>query len=224
MPLNHGYGVVVGALDHYQRDPINNFGQYYHENLFVDTPAGMYHCAIDVDTKMTNDGIEWRVIPLTESEMKGVAVLADGWHALTSINSSGALDYVRTAAFHRPGCSIVFVRFDPLLEMLRRWFNIWMNPPWRAGTSIEALNVLEPLLNASKRIFVFGEPFTFGGLGVHNIHQNQGDPAGSQWWQENGIWQDGGTIIQKQDNSFVAFINKFKTQSYYTDTNGHPVP
>ena len=54
MPLKHGYGVVVGALDHYQRDPINNFGQYYHENLFVRTPAGMYHCAIDVDTKMTN--------------------------------------------------------------------------------------------------------------------------------------------------------------------------
>ena len=223
MPLKHGYGVVVGALDHYQRDPINNFGQYYHENLFVRTPAGMYHCAIDVDTKMTNDGIEWRVIPLSEPEMKGVAALADGWHALPSIDSSGALDYVRTAAFHHPGCSILFFRFDPLLELLRRWFNIWVNPPWRAGTSVQALNVLEPLLNNSKRIFVFGEPFT-SGLGVHNIHQNQGDPAGSQWWQENGIWQDGGTIIQRQDNSYVAFINKFKTQSYRTDNQGHPVP
>jgi uncharacterized protein YukJ len=25
---------------------------------------------------------------------------------------------------------------------------------------------------------------------MHNVHQNQGDPAGSQWWPENGTWQD----------------------------------
>lgn len=64
---------------------------------------------------------------------------------------------------------------------------------------------------------------TYGGLGVHNIHPNQGAPAGSQWWQENGIWQDGATIVQKADNSFVAFLSKFKTQSYQTDSNGHPI-
>jgi len=224
MPLTHGYGVVIGTLDHYRRDPLNNYGQYYHENVFVGTPAGTYHCAIDVDTKMTNVGIEWRVIPLQATEMKGVAVLPDGWHALTSTDSSGALDYIRTAAFHRPGCNILFIRFDPVIEMIRKWFNLWNNPPWKAGTSIDALSELEPLLNTAKRIFVFGEPFTSGGLGVHNIHQNQGDPAGSQWWQENGIWQDGGTIIQKQDNSLVAFLNKFKTQAYNTDNHGHPAP
>jgi uncharacterized protein YukJ len=33
-------------------------------------------------------------------------------------------------------------------------------------------------------------------LGMHNIHQNQGDPAGSQWWNDNGIWQDGGRSKQ----------------------------
>jgi Uncharacterized conserved protein (DUF2278) len=223
MPLPHGYGVVIGTLDHYKRDPINNFGQYYHENVYVSTPGGTYHCAIDVDTKQTNDGIEWRVVPLDEAEMKGVASLADGWTTLASTESSGALDYIRTAAFHRPGCTIVFIRFDPLFEALRRWFNLVTNPPWQAGTSVQALDVLEPLLNDAKRLFVFGEPFT-NGLGVHNIHQNQGDPSGSQWWAENGIWQDGGTIIQKQDNSFVAFLNKFKTQTNTTDTNGHPSP
>lgn len=223
MPLNDGYGVVIGTLDHFERDPINDFGQYYHENLFINTPAGQYKCAIDVDSKMSNDGIQWRVVPLSETDMKGVAGLANGWHNLLSNVSSGAIDYIRTDAFHRPGCRVVFVRYDPLLERLRQIFNRVVNPPWTSGTSIEALNVFEPLLNNAQRVFVFGEPFTFGGLGVHNIHQNQGDPAGSKWWAENGIWQDGGTIIQRPGNAYVAFLNKFKTQAHNTDANGHPI-
>jgi uncharacterized protein YukJ len=71
-------------------------------------------------------------------------------------------------------------------------------------------------------LYIFGEPFTQG-LGVHNIHQNQGDPADSQWWAENGTWQDGATLIRCQDDTIVAFLNKFKTQSYETDPDGHRV-
>jgi hypothetical protein len=226
MPLPNGYGVVIGTLDHFQRDPINNYGQYYHENVFVNTPSGPYHCAIDVDTKMTNDGIQWRVVPLDEADMKGVAALAAGWHLLVSNSTSGAIDNIRTAAFHKPGCSILFSTFlyNPFFEWLRRLFNAYINPPWKAGTSIAALNELEPLLTASTKLFIFGEPFTHGGLGVHNIHQNQGDPAGSQWWAENGIWQDGCTILQQNNNRYLAFLTKFSTQASNTDTNGHPVP
>lgn len=223
MPLEHGYGVVIGALDHYVRDPMNDYGQYYHDDVYVATPAGLYHCAVDVDTKKTNDGIEWRVVPLGRTDLKGLDTLADGWHLLVSDALSGALDNIRTEAFHRSGCVFAFIRYDPILEALRRWFNSFFNPPWAAGTSIDALNVYEPLLDSSQRVFVFGEPFTYGGLGVHNIHQNQGDPPGSEWWNENGIWQDGATIIEKADGSFVAFLTKFKTQAYKTDSAGHPV-
>jgi len=35
MPLDAGYGVLIGTMDRYERDPVNNYGQYYHENLFV---------------------------------------------------------------------------------------------------------------------------------------------------------------------------------------------
>lgn len=59
---------------------------------------------------------------------------------------------------------------------------------------------------------------------MHNIHQNQGDPAGSQWWAENAIWQDGGTLAEQPDGSWIAFINKFTSQSYRTDDQGHPLP
>lgn len=40
---------------------------------------------------------------------------------------------------------------------------------------------------------------------------------------ENGTWQDGATLIRCQDDTIVAFLNKFKTQSYETDPDGHRV-
>jgi uncharacterized protein YukJ len=87
------------------------------------------------------------------------------------------------------------------------------------------LDALEAVLNTGvvNKVYVYGEPFSGGGLGIHNIHQNQGDPAGTGWWYENGIWQDGATIIEKSDGKLTAFINKFTSQSYVTNDQGHPV-
>lgn len=221
MPLDHGYGVVIGTLHNYYRDPINNYGQYYHGNVEVQTSDRIYRCAIDVDSKMMVNGVEWRVVELGQSTLKGITALADGWHPLASDATSGALDYIRSRDFQvRSGC--VFVVFNPILEALRRLLQNKLSPAWKQGSSIDALSDLEPLLEKSQRLYIFGEPFTTG-WGVHNIHQNQGDPAGSPWWAENGIWQDGGTLIQRQDGSIVAFLNKFKTQAYKTDNTGHPV-
>lgn len=219
MPLNHGYGVVVGTLNAYYRDPVNDYGQYYHGNVKVQTPAGIYRCAIDVDSKSVPNGVEWRVVEL--GKRYGITALANGWHPLAMTPGSGALDYVRSPEF-RPRLGCLLLVFDPAMERLRRWLEAGMTPAWKSGTSIEALADLEPLLANPKRLFIFGEPFT-DGLGVHNIHQNQGDPLNSPWSAENGIWQDGATLIQRQDDSVVAFLNKFKTQSYRTDDLGHPI-
>jgi len=94
-------------------------------------------------------------------------------------------------------------------------------PPWQQGSNLDAASALEPLLAGSPRVLVFGEPFTTG-LGMHNIHQNQGDPARSQWWDENGIWQDGLTMVRRSDGTMQAFLSKFTSQSYVTDDQGHP--
>ena len=123
--------------------------------------------------------------------MKGVAALPDRWHDLTSDDASGALDYVRSPELHPKS---------------RKLLQSGIDPPWKQGTSRDALDDLEPLLQNPKRLFIFGEPFT-SGLGVHNIHQNQGDPPESQWWVENGIWQDGATLTKRQDDTIAAFLN-----------------
>jgi hypothetical protein len=221
MPLEDGYGAVIGTLHDYFRDPVNDFGQYYHANAMVRTPAGTYHCAIDVDSKGLPNGVEWRVVELGESDLHGVVALPHGWHSLPSNAESGALDYVRSPEL-RPEPGDFFELSGTVIETLRGLPQAAIYPPWKQGTSRDALADLEPLLEDPKALYVFGEQFAHG-LGVHNIHQNQGDPIDSQWWAENGIWQDGATLIQRQDDTIVAFLNKFKTQSYVTDEEGHRI-
>ena len=77
MPLSDGYGVLVGKITDYYRDPPDNFGRYYHGNLKVSAPAGVYHCAIDVDSKQSNTGVEWRTVGLDASDVN--AIVAMGW-------------------------------------------------------------------------------------------------------------------------------------------------
>lgn len=57
---------------------------------------------------------------------------------------------------------------------------------------------------------------------MHNVHQNQGDPAGSQWWNQNGIWQDGGVAVCGPNGELKLFVSKFTTQASKTDNSGHP--
>ena len=218
MPLDHGYGVLLGTIQNYYRDPPDNFGRYYHANLIVQAPAGTYHCAIDVDSHASNTGVEWRTFGLRAADLSIVLGLGSGWHALASNDTSGALDYIRSPMFAlRVGCR------QAILRMLGMGSNV--ADTWKRGTSVEALTDLEPLVtvtrNAGLLALVWGEPFT-SGLGVHNVHQNQGDPAGSAWWDEDGIWQDGCTILQQDADNYVAFMNKFTSQSYNTDAAGHP--
>jgi len=220
MPFAH-YGVLEGDLVKHYRDDPDNQGRWYHVNLLVRASGNDYRCAIDVDSHQSDTGVEWKVIELAKSEWSALTDLAHGYHELARDSSSGAIDYIRSPGLKRKlGCVFVMMP-DPITRLLMILAEALLQPRWEQGSNIDAANALEPLLSSPKRVFVFGEPFDTG-FGMHNIHQNQGDPAGSQWWSENGIWQDGGTIIERADGSLVAFLNKFTSQAYRTDEAGHP--
>jgi hypothetical protein len=38
--------------------PVNNYGQYFHGNVEVRTPAGLYRCSIDVDSKSVPNDVQ----------------------------------------------------------------------------------------------------------------------------------------------------------------------
>jgi len=221
MPLDH-YGVLAGTLQSHRRETPDSQGRWYHVHLSVGVGSVPYDCAIDVDSHQSATGVEWRVVPIRTSDLVSILPLAPGYHELQRAPGTGALDYYRSPWFRvRLGC--VFVMMPDavtriLISLLEAFLSVWQR-----GDHVAASQALESVLVPGKRCFVWGEPFDQGN-GQHNVHQNQGDPAGSRWWAENGIWQDGGTIAEQADGSWVAFISKFTTQAYRTDDQGHPLP
>ncbi|MDJ0379865.1 DUF2278 family protein [Streptomyces sp. G-G2] len=219
MPLEN-YGVLSGTLHRHFRDEPDTQGRWFHVHLEVDTPAGRYACAVDVDSKHSATGVQWKVFTLFPSILEPVDAPAPGYHDLARASGSGALDYLRHPALaDRTGC--LFVRRPPgwMRALLDR-----LSPPrpWVSGSYLEASQALEPLLVPGRQVLIFGEPFDEG-LGMHNIHQNQGDPRDSQWWEDNGVWQDGATLVRREDGRYDVFLSRFSSQADATDPDGHPV-
>jgi hypothetical protein len=214
------YGVLAGTLHRSFRDTPDDQGRWFHVNLEVDAPAGRYRCAVDVDSKASAVGVQWKVLTLVGPQLASVIGLPPGVHELTRTADSGALDYQRHPALGpRLGCLAGLLPPRAAGSLLQRVTEI----SWTSGSHLQAAEALEPILVPGRRVLIFGEPFETG-LGMHNIHQNQGDPAGSQWWDENAIWQDGATVTGRPDGRFDVFLSKFSSQAFRTDDDGHPAP
>ncbi|ABL66152.1 YukJ family protein [Chlorobium phaeobacteroides] len=212
MPLKDGYGVLIGTMHSCLCDQSHQKGSYYHCNLKVRVGRSLFRCPIDLDSKQTADGVQWRVIKPEQRAYKKFLRYPDGWHELSSTPHSGALDYYRSKALKPTQACVDAVEYITVENGSDRFDHA--ESPWKNGTGVVAFGDLEPYLKKAVRVFVFGEPFR-NGKGVHNIHQNQGDPPESRWAQENGIWQDGGVMVLEKNLVVTAFLCKFRTQRFF---------
>jgi len=222
MPLSDGYGVVVGTVAGHFIDPPDNEGRWPHYHILVDTPQGQYECVINLNSR-TEIKVEYRDFRnVNPAHFAEVLALSDGFHHLGATSVSGALDHLR-----HPGLE------DAFYPCPVRWPFPW--PPflrkrrcpctrWWKENGINLIQLMRFYLERVERIYVFGEPYA-AGLGVHNVHMNQGDPIDSPFSAENGIWQDGGVIYQyaTPQPRLSVMLTKFETQSFHTDSAGHPV-
>jgi|SRR5215472_11217585 len=197
MALQTDYGVVAGVV---QSANLQNpsGGQWPHYHIYVETPGGLYDSAVNLKS-LTEVKIEYRARDLDPLAFANDLSVPDGWTKLAQTSTSGALDYVR-----RPGLTGA--------------------QGWTLQNGDNLINELAYLLSGVQRIYIFGAAYSTG-LGVHDVHMNQGDPPGSQFAPLDAIWQDGGLIFQygpPQPRVTVLQI-KFETQSLYTDDQGHPL-
>ncbi|WP_033262760.1 DUF2278 family protein [Amycolatopsis vancoresmycina] len=216
MPLP-GYGVLIGTLVSFTREDPNDFGSWYHGKLTVQAPQGAYECAVDVSTP-SGVPVQYREVRNLDAGLfAAVSGLGPGWHPLARDATSGALDYLRSPMLRGRGCLTLVA--SPLAAAV----NAILRSPrfgWVESTADNALDLLEQRLAGCRRVYVFGAPYSHG-LGVHDIHYNQGDPPG-QFQHLDGIWQDGGTVIESAAGELTAFLTKFKTQVLTTGDNGLP--
>jgi hypothetical protein len=249
MPLPQ-YGVAIGTYASFARDPQDQYGHWYHGHLTIDTPEGPFQSALDVDTP-SGVGVSYRVSRnLAKSNLGPVASLPGGWHTLSSDPTSGALDYLRSPMFqdriwrlplpqtaipiHPPppaaedavSRAAAGISYERLPTAARQTFEFtipWLPffRPWIPSTGDNALTALEHELPHATRIYLFGDHYQTG-LGVHDVHMNQGDPQGSQWWASDGMWQDGAVCLERENATIFAWQVKFASQSFKTDSSGHP--
>lgn len=146
-----------------------------------------------------------------------ILVKPDGFHRLEPSSGSGALDVIRHLGFKNPFCYLL----PNLIRSL--FFRGCECGKWKPENGINVIEIMQSFLKDVKRIYIFGEPYLTG-LGVHNVHMNQGDPIGSSFSKENGIWQDGGVIFEYEgsNSSLSILLTKFQTQSLNTDEQGRP--
>jgi hypothetical protein len=224
MPVQN-YGVVIGQFDHFDRDNANHYGNFYHGHIFVRAPGAagssvLYNCAVDV--KYPTGMVEYFTPTNLDASKFTADAMSDGFHSLASTSSSGALDYVRNPLLSEPlGCAALFL-------VLIQWFTGKNHQVWTQNVGGSALNDLEAFLNADggiQRIWVFGARYLNASQdppqGMHDVHMNQGDPAGP-FQHLDAIWQDGGVIVRRPSGLLAGFFVKFMTQTLNTNDQGLP--
>ena len=76
-------------------------------------------------------------------------------------------------------------------------------------------------------VYVFGRKYT-DGLGVHDVHMNQGSRApflnngADDRNDHNDVWQDGAVIVDLDQPELAAYITVFTQQMIPTDMLGNP--
>ncbi|MGN6428788.1 MAG: DUF2278 family protein [Leifsonia sp.] len=196
MPLQTPYGVLSGPVE--RADLLSpSGGQWPHYHVWVRTPLGTYDSAINLKS-LTDIRIEYRTRVLERVTFAGLLGQPDGWHPLAQTPTSGALDYVRLPAARG-------------------------TTGWRLQTGQNLIDAMRTLLNGCTRIHIFGAAYSTG-LGVHDVHMNQGDPPDSEFAPLDAIWQDGGLIVETGTANPATLLQiKFETQSLHTDAQGHPI-
>ncbi|KFY68682.1 hypothetical protein V496_00895 [Pseudogymnoascus sp. VKM F-4515 (FW-2607)] len=182
--------------------------------IFTDGRPGQARAAINIKSGDHSDSrlVYWLSRPFENPIVHKLEKLDSGFHLLKGTDEQRlggvALDYIRGNLFQTQTGRLL--------------------PHDIPGEDNDILDVLRPLLDQAisneATIYVYGSHFN-DGKGIHNVHMNQGSPR--RWERDNGIYQDGGFILQFKDHWEAVFIG-FASQAVHTKDNppraGNPIP
>ena len=195
--------VVSGASLHYQ--------------ITVQAKGGPFTVAVNIQSMDRSEVlyvIDQGFVPPSPS---GLLSLASGMTPLKSSPGGLALDFVRETVNGTPMVDRAAMTLLPVKFPAGHRHNNLHN------AVVDLLN--RTIADKDGTVYAFGSAFADSGRvdGIHDIHMNQGNPAGSHSG-DNGIWQDGGLIANlPAQNTWIAIFLAFQTQSWKTDNNGNPL-
>ncbi len=218
------YGVLRGRVDRFKRE--DDLSSPHLQIRVVDDQGSAWRIAFNVLSGDQSQLILHRGDPLQGHPiLGGLGGIASGFTALppSARSEATALDFLRAPLFDWPtGVSI---------------------PSTGPGADDDLQDALVAALTALRtqngEIFVFGARFPEPGQpsnprpidhefgtsqGIHDVHMNQGSPSPGPFAKDNGVFQDGGLILQYPNRALGLFV-RFQTQWLPTDnTTGHRLP
>ncbi|KAM7208261.1 DUF2278 domain containing protein [Naviculisporaceae sp. PSN 640] len=210
MPIK-GYGVWAAKPVRYTYEDRHQDDKSPHLSLFyTDNDSGEGRAAINIKSGNLEESrlAYWTVSKFEHPVTTDLASLQPGFKPLDGTDGL-ALDFIRGNLFDRSTGRILPHDVD--------------------GPDNDILDQLKPILDRAiaedATAYIYGTEFD-NGKGTHNVHMNQGNTG--RWLRDNGVFQDGGLIIQFKDHWEAVFIG-FASQAVHTDDGpgkdaGNPVP
>lgn len=215
MPIKD-YGVWTAKPVRYTWEDRHRDPNSPHLSLFyTDNKPGDGRAAINIKSGDPQESrlAYWTVSKFEHPVTTELAKLQPGFKRLSGTAEQGpgglALDFIRGNLFDRSTGRILPHDVD--------------------GPDNDIVDQLKPILDRaiaqSATVYIYGSAFD-NGKGIHNNHMNQGNSG--RWLDDNGVFQDGGLIIQFQDHWEALFIG-FASQAVHThdgpgEDAGYPNP
>jgi hypothetical protein len=193
--------------------------QYHlHATLQVPTANGgtqHWDAAINVGTNDADDLLRYKLVFDFHHTLRDtLAGASAGFHDLTGKSPLPSLDFLRSDVLKETGA--------------------WRDSDVMDGTEEpEPVASLKRLLHRAKQehrdVFIFGRTFQGGGLGIHDVHMNQG--SGKPFLNDgeddnndhNDVWQDGAVLVNLDQSGWAGYFTAFTQQQVPTDNLGNPV-
>ncbi|MDM5264967.1 YukJ family protein [Bacillus wiedmannii] len=199
------YGVLKGSVIRSIESRGNNRPHY---KIYVKGEEDVeYEVAVNVKSSSNQSKLLYLADGnFNAEEITNLPGMDNGYTEISTSNQNIALDYVRGGLF------------DPS-QMVSLSHN--ETGPDNDLNDFLHKHIQEARSDQTARIYIYGSKYDTG-VGMHNVHMNQGNKIGGQWEDDNGTWQDGGILIQFEDH-WVAIFLAFLSQSWCTDDGGHPI-
>lgn len=186
------------------KDPTPHLQLRFDENK--NASEGSIRAAVNIksSTKEESRLVYWFYRNFQHPITEDLAALRPGFHPRSK--DVPGLDYIRG--------NILNIKDGAILKH---------NVPGEKNDIIDFISpVLTQAINEKATIYIYGEPFSRGEQGIHNVHMNQGNEG--RFKQFNGVYQDGGILLQFPDGHWEAIFLAFGVQKVHTDDEtGHPI-
>jgi uncharacterized protein YukJ len=191
----------------------------YHLHAGCSAPSasgnGIWDAAINVGTNDADDLLKYKLaFNYSHPALDTLRQAPAGFSDLTGTSGLPALDFLRSDILNATGP--------------------WRNSDVMDGSeSPEPLAALKRLLQRAQGenadVYIFGRSYTDGGLGIHDVHMNQGSTSDAFFNNgqddhndHNDIWQDGAVLVDFNEPQWAAYFTAFTQQLVPTDGLGNP--